>query len=190
MRKIFLILGFICGFIQASLGEIDRFYTKKDGLAGTYFHDILQDSKGYMWICTKSGLNRFDGYNFEEYQFDSADSTSLNSSTAITVFEDSEKRIWVGTNRGLNLYDPKKDCFKRIKLAFNNTSMIVSVKAILQVSPNQLYLITSNGLVRFNCNTGEQSFFNLRYETNGIPSYTQFNDGLIDPNGNIWIVTS
>lgn len=190
MRKIFLILGFIFGFIQASHGEIDRFYTKKDGLAGTYFHDILQDTKGFMWICTKSGLNRFDGYNFEVYQFDSADSTSLNSTTAISVFEDNKKRLWVGTNRGLNLYNREKDFFTRVKLIFNNIQMNIGVKTILQDSSGHLYLVTSNGLVRFNPDTMKQEFFNLKYETNGIPSFTQFNDGLIDPDGNIWIVTS
>ena len=108
MGKALLIAFFVCTFIKFSLGNTDRFYTKKDGLAGTYFHCLLQDSKGYLWVCTKSGLNRFNGYSFDVYQFDASDSTSINSTTTTAAFEDHKGRIWIGTNWGLNLYNPKQ----------------------------------------------------------------------------------
>ena len=187
MKKSLLLLVLVFGFIRSSYGEIDRFYTKKDGLAGTIFHDLMQDTKGYLWICTRTGLTRFDGYNFETYQHDENDSSSLNSTTATTAFEDKKGRIWIGTNMGLNLYNPKTDCFKRIKLCFNNFQIITSVKTILENSSGLLYLITSNGLVRYNPDTNEQYFFNIKFETNGYPSFTQFNTALIDPDENVWI---
>ncbi len=36
----------------------------KDGLSQNNVQSILQDSKGYMWFATESGLNRYDGAVF------------------------------------------------------------------------------------------------------------------------------
>ena len=35
------------------------------GLSNEYVTSIFQDSKGYMWIGTKDGLNRYDGQNIK-----------------------------------------------------------------------------------------------------------------------------
>src|SRR5947209_7378342 len=44
-----------------------RVYTIDDGLAGDEIHAVLQDSRGFLWIATESGLSRFDGTRFVEY---------------------------------------------------------------------------------------------------------------------------
>ncbi|MBK9192529.1 MAG: hypothetical protein IPM77_14065 [Crocinitomicaceae bacterium] len=36
-------------------------YSSENGLAGTTVEDIFQDSKGYVWVATRSGISRFDG---------------------------------------------------------------------------------------------------------------------------------
>jgi len=36
--------------------------TEEDGLSNDNVTCIFQDSKGYIWIGTKNGLNRYDGY--------------------------------------------------------------------------------------------------------------------------------
>ena len=47
--------------------------TVKDGISNNYITNILQDSKGYIWIGTKDGLNRYDGKNVEVYEYDYID---------------------------------------------------------------------------------------------------------------------
>jgi len=42
----------------------------KDGLSQNFIFTLLQDSKGYIWIGTQDGLNRFDGYNFINFKND------------------------------------------------------------------------------------------------------------------------
>ena len=53
-------------------------FTIENGLSNNHVLDILQDKYGYIWIATRNGLNRFDGYRFVTYKNDPEDSTSLS----------------------------------------------------------------------------------------------------------------
>lgn len=41
-----------------------RNYTSADGLAGNFVNQILEDSRGFLWLATSEGLSRFDGNQF------------------------------------------------------------------------------------------------------------------------------
>ena len=78
--------------------------------------DLLQDAEGFIWIATKNGLNRFDGYGFKVFSNDAYNERSLSSNTIVKLFEDAKGRIWVGTEAaGLNIYDKKTGHFYRIQ---------------------------------------------------------------------------
>jgi signal transduction histidine kinase/DNA-binding response OmpR family regulator/ligand-binding sensor domain-containing protein len=86
------------------------------GLSQGMIFDILQDKEGFIWVATKNGLNRYDGYSFKVFSNDPYNAYSLSSNTIIKLFEDSKGRIWVGTeDAGLNVYDKKSGRFIRIQ---------------------------------------------------------------------------
>ena len=85
------------------------------GLSQGMIYDMLQDKEGFIWLATKEGLNRYDGYNFKVFTYDPYNPHSISSNTIRTLFEDSKGRIWAGTlNAGLNVYDKKTGAFRRI----------------------------------------------------------------------------
>lgn len=85
-------------------------------LSNPIITDIWQDKKGWMWIGTLDGLNRFDGYEFKIYRNREGDTTSLFKNYIQRVFEDSRGTLWVATlNSGLHYYDRGKDAFVRIQ---------------------------------------------------------------------------
>jgi signal transduction histidine kinase/DNA-binding response OmpR family regulator/ligand-binding sensor domain-containing protein len=86
------------------------------GLSQGMVYDILQDKEGFIWVGTKDGLNRYDGYHFKVFTNDPGNTKSLSSNSINKLFEDSKGRIWVGTeNEGLNVFDKKTGEFLRIK---------------------------------------------------------------------------
>ena len=47
-----------------------RSYTIKDGLVNNDVLNIRQDSRGFIWLCTRGGLSRYDGTRFTNYTTD------------------------------------------------------------------------------------------------------------------------
>ena len=77
-----------------------------DGLSQSVVYAAAQDSKGFIWIATFNGLDRYDGNNFIHFRHNDNDSFSISSSEVYAVLEDSKQRLWVGTwNNGLNYFD-------------------------------------------------------------------------------------
>lgn len=71
-------------------------YQVRDGLPSNNVYFVFQDSKGYVWLCTDTGVSRFDGARFTN--FTTAD--GLTDNEVFTCFEDRAGRIWFATLNG------------------------------------------------------------------------------------------
>ncbi len=67
---------------------------------------IGEDSRGYIWIGTDDGLNKYDGYTFTTYKNEFHNKYSISNNDNKEFLLDSKGNIWVATRNGLNLYDP------------------------------------------------------------------------------------
>jgi len=81
----------------------------EQGLSQSSVADILQDRRGYVWLATEDGLNRFDGLSFTVYRHDPSDAASLPSSFVWDVEEDASGNLWVATTGGLAMLDRATD---------------------------------------------------------------------------------
>lgn len=71
-------------------------YTASDGLAHDRVKCIVQDSRGFLWLCTPLGLSRFDGYAFVTYSVEHG----IPADSVERVVEEAEGRYWIQTNGG------------------------------------------------------------------------------------------
>ena len=84
----------------------------KDGLSQSTINCLFQDSRGFLWIGTADGLDKYDGYTFRHYRHVPHDITSLSSPTVESIFEDVDGKLWIGTDGGgLNIFDINTEKF-------------------------------------------------------------------------------
>ncbi|MBV9765642.1 MAG: hypothetical protein JOZ48_12425, partial [Acidobacteriaceae bacterium] len=78
-----------------------RLYTTDDGLPSNRVNRIVQDSRGFLWFCTREGISRFDGYQFKNFGRDDglprADTDLLETRNG---------DYWVATADGVARFNP------------------------------------------------------------------------------------
>lgn len=113
---IFTTFFFICPPLLFSQEfKFDHINTDQ-GLSQATVNCIYQDNKGFIWIGTNDGLNRYDAYSFKVYKNDPQDSLSISGNSIVSIAEDSSSNLWVATrNNGLNYYRRDKEVFIRFQ---------------------------------------------------------------------------
>lgn len=110
----FIILTICLCFSCYTVRAIDlnfKYYMVEDGLSSNTVFAIMQDSRGFVWIGTEDGLNRFDGYDFHSYRNVPRDSTSLINNYIYSLYEDSRQKLWIGTEIGICIYNYQTNNF-------------------------------------------------------------------------------
>ena len=128
--------------------------TVNDGLSQHDVSCIIQDSYGFIWIGTYDGLNRYDGYNIENFSSLTNNPESLSGNRITCLFEDSQKRLWIGTDgEGLNFFDLKTEQFVRVKAP---TGYEV-IKDLIEDKEQDILVATSNGVLQIKQNDPQTS---------------------------------
>jgi len=156
---IFLLeLNFISSFANNidPVYEIDL-YTIEDGLSQTTVNCLIQDNRGFFWIGTQDGINKFDGYRFEVMKNDPSDSSSISNNFIYCILEDNEGNIWIGTKNGLNRYDIYTEKFTQFFRDSQNTNSLRenAIYNLYQDKQGYLWIKTENYLSRLNCKSGK-----------------------------------
>lgn len=90
-----------------------------NGLSSNYVNSVAQDKKGYIWMATDAGLNRFDGNSFNIYT--SKNSALADNEVTVILGDNHEDILWVGTNRnGLYYYEHSTETIKPVPLDNTN----------------------------------------------------------------------
>ncbi|MBI5474933.1 MAG: ATP-binding protein [Ignavibacteriae bacterium] len=118
------------------------------GLSQSSVWSMIQDRRGFLWVGTSDGLNRFDGYTFTTYRHDPADSTSLSNNTVWSLCEDSRGMLWVGTLAGVHRFDPATQTFTRLANdpRYKGTALDALVYSMLWDKTGSLWLSTLKGV--------------------------------------------
>ena len=162
-----------------------------DGLAQGSANTITQDSQGYLWITTQSGLHRYNGYEFEVYNYTAFDSTSLSEGWVWHTEESRNGDMWVTTNSsGLNRMDRATGTFSHYRHDPDDSTSISSdlTRFLFEDSRGNLWVSTdNNGLNRMRA--GEDGkfkrFLHEHDDSTTISSNTIYSMNE-DADGNIW----
>ncbi len=117
-----LLICFFTGY--CCLGQVNDYPFSKldirDGLSNNQVNALFKDRKGFLWFCTASGLNRYDGYTCKVYRHNQADTFSLADDNVVGIYEGPEGKLWLRSQNEFNIYDPKTERFDRHPERFLN----------------------------------------------------------------------
>ncbi len=165
----------------------------EEGLSQSTVVCMLQDRVGFIWLGTRDGLNRYDGYEFVTYKHDPKNPASLPASSILTLLEDESGDLWIGTEGGgLARWHRASDSFTRYRHDPEDPATLSGdhVRSIVRDQAGDLWLGTvDSGLDRFDPATGTFERFRHDDADPGSLGDDRIRALTRDRLGNLWIGT-
>jgi signal transduction histidine kinase/CheY-like chemotaxis protein/ligand-binding sensor domain-containing protein len=169
-------------FTTTAFGQVHDIKFKNlstdDGLTKNEIRKVFQDSRGFVWIATRDGLNRYDGYNFTNYRNDPFNPASLSANNVRDICEDSKGNLWMATTgAGLDFFDRKTEKFTNYKLDGSS-------KYSVQIINDVIYMIEMDRLSIFDIKNKRLKRHQF-LDTNGEKILLEAS--WVDKKGNVWL---
>lgn len=165
-------------------------YSVENGLSDNTVYSIFQDNRGFLWVSTYNGLNRFDGYDFTVFSSESYNQNSIGEGVT-AMYQTKNGTLWIGTQSVLQYYDATKNNFKTFPF-FNkyNTRVNIHVTGMVEDDNGVLWIGTYNyGLLKFNPQTSKYSSFADSVENAKYPFPSRKITCMLRQGNYLWIGT-
>ncbi len=150
LRGLVLLIGWQMALL-AALGDprpatavFERF-TREQGLSSDAIHCLRQDQRGFLWIGTEDGLNRYDGLTFRVYRHQPDQPGSLPGNFVHQLYETRDGTLWVALDKfGFCRYDRHTDTF----VGYASQSRYGRIHSFYEDRQGVLWVCTDGGLWR------------------------------------------
>lgn len=193
MRKhilyLFIISVLLNNTISAQEFSFDH-WSVEEGLSQSVINCIFQDSEGYMWIGTQTGLNQFNGYSFKTFLNNPNDTTTISGNWIYDIIEDQEGFLWVATKQGVSKLNKRTGRFHQLDYrSIANSQFSNSVVYGLEMDDEgNIVLNASPNVYVYKRNTGK--FEHIAFESAIDDAITDQQIPLMrDKSGRVWIGT-
>ena len=183
--KLYVFICFLFLVNTHLFAQIGKFYSPDEVLSNSLVNQVYQDRKGFIWIATENGLNKFDGTKFTIYMHSSDDSTSIKSNYVRTVFEDNSGNLWIGCINGLMRYDWGTNSFREVKMYKEGKQITPHITRIIETQKGEIWIATSGqGVFSMEKDTGD---FTPELRLANLLNSIYLNLIFEDSRGNLWI---
>lgn len=154
----------LCAYCTLCAGQNHDLYFHhlrvEDGLSQATNWFTYKDSRGFIWISSLSGLNRFDGTHVKLFTPDISDpSTILGENIQSNFYEDRDSNIWFTTLEAINKYNWDQDCFDHYQLTDGKGKAKTGYYIFyLDAFQNLWFLQNGTFLYTFNIPSGQFTF--------------------------------
>ena len=177
MRKILVTLAvtLLSSLTQAAIPDMKfRRLDTRDGLSNSQVICTMQDSKGYVWIGTPYGLNRYDGYRVKTFYSDPRDTTSLRSNYVDGIFEAGDGRLWLKQGMSYSIFNPATEkCDRHPERWFEAHGILGGIEHVYIDNEKDMWVKTYvNTFCHYNARTGKVTQLPMGYGPDDFPLET------------------
>lgn len=160
-----------------------RRYDIENGLSSNCIVSLLQDSKGFIWIGTDKGLDRYDGTRIMTFNKKNMKERGLDNDEIMTLYQPSPHLLYIGTGGGVYIYEYATGQFNRLREKTERGITIQSsVSSIAQDKSGMFWISTrGQGVFAYSASTHKL----VQYEMLDTQSYLSYL--LVDKHDNVWI---
>lgn len=159
----------------------------EEGLSQATVETIIQDNKGYIWLGTNDGLNRYNGYSFKVYRKEKDKNRGISNNYIMKIAEDKDGNIWAATLDGMNKINNEKNTIEKYYENPNEGNLSSSKLTDILITKDNKMLVASYGGVDI-YNETTNSFKPFIKDVSLLKNETVF--ALAEDNeGNIWVGT-
>lgn len=176
MKRILLpLLACLLSFsVMAAVMPDMKFRTldTRDGLSNSQVNCVYKDSRGFVWIGTAYGLNRYDGYRVRTFFSDTNDTTTMRTNYVSDIQEDGEGRLWLRQGMGFCLFDHRTERFLRdITIQLRKYGIVGGVDRFYIDNKKNYWVKTyDEGLYYYNPKTKKLTLFKYGYGEDELPT--------------------
>ncbi|MFV5693508.1 two-component regulator propeller domain-containing protein [Flavobacterium sp. LT1R49] len=179
-KSIILIILLTQSFMNAQ-DLLFEHYNEINGLSHNSVRSIVQDTKGFLWLGTFGGLNRFDGYDFKVYNSQVNNTSYLQDDDIVAMGLDKANNLWIGTNNGLTRHNIITSTFKTYHYNSKQKNSLIDnrIRSVYIDHSARLWIGTKdNGLCYFNYKN--ELFYKIKIKNvENIRAIYQTKDGKI-----------
>ncbi|MBD0401731.1 response regulator [Flammeovirga sp. EKP202] len=156
--------------------QIENF-NNTNGIADYRVESLTEDEFGMLWVGSKSGISKYDGNNFESFDYDNK---PINYNPTLSLFTDKNGNIWSGSTNHITSYNYRKKSSKHYySPSLDSTSTLLG-KRFSQYFEHDGSLWVLSKLSYINKHIG-----NGQFENHYIPG--KLNEVAVGPDGKFWI---
>jgi len=161
------------------------------GLLRRAVYQILQDDQGFIWLGTRDGLRRYDGFRLRSYRNDPENPRSISGTRVMALFKDRAGKLWIGVGAFLDIYDPKTDSFTQFSPdpqssgAFDGPAYHIN-----EDRDRMIWVATDHGLSRIDpANWQTIRYQHIANDPSSL-SDSSIKATLEEPDGTFWVATA
>ena len=180
LKLLTLIFSLFCSNAWAQMGKL---FNADNQLSSNFANYVYQDRDGFIWVSTRNGLNRYDGYQFRIFRKEDED-CGLNSNYINSITQSHDGTIFVGSHNSIQAYDGSR--FNDVELKdVDGKTIHAFINYLVETKAGDLLACTSGyGILRLNAKerTGKAD-----PALSGNQNYVRYL--LEDRTGRYWILT-
>ena len=173
-------------FLSLSLeaeAQTGKFFNNERQLSSSFVTQVYVDHEGFLWVTTRDGVNRYDGYQFQVFKRQNETDNALADNYVNSMLQDRSGLFYFGMYGGLQTWDGSS--FHDVTMKdLNGKRGYCYATCFLERANGDVLAGTSGlGVMRF---TGPETAQQLGGDLAGLHTVRAM---LEDSKGRLWLVT-